>query len=225
MSQMTIEHLPRKEIAVLRTMQRDGHVLTRIKELSEGDIEYVELPSWLHAVGAAGGAAGAAAMSDDDLLTCLHALEDRGLVTSTVSAHPTSATEYVCEWTICSNGRSMTRLELAGERAAGTFACGDVRVDVEARLAFAAGRRVTLTFCEFELLRTFVTHPGRAFTRDELRSEAPGAPPATLRSVDVHVMRLRKKLAPARLFVIETVPLVGYRSWTTVDAAVAAGAS
>ncbi len=98
MSQVTIEHLPRKEAAVLRTMQRDGHVLTRIKELGEGDAEYVELPSLLHAVRDAG----ASTMSDDDLLTCLHSLEDRGLVTSSVRVHPTSATEYVCEWTICS---------------------------------------------------------------------------------------------------------------------------
>ena len=98
-----------------------------------------------------------------------------------------------------------------------THTCGDVQVDMDARVAFVRGERVTLTYYEFELLVKFVTDPGRVFNRDELHGERPGAVPSTPRSVDIRVMRLRKKLSRARSFVIETVPKVGYRCWGTND--------
>jgi len=97
------------------------------------------------------------------------------------------------------------------------YTCGDLQLDVDARMAHVDGSRVTLTFGEFELLRKLVADPGRAFTRDELRAERPDAPASAARAVDLRVMRLRKKLAVARNFVIETVPHIGYRCWASDD--------
>ena len=88
--------------------------------------------------------------------------------------------------------------------------CGDLRLDLEARLAHAGPDRVILTFEEFELLQKLVQDPGRAFTREELRPVRP-LRPSSERSVDVRVMRLRQKLRAACGFRIETVPQVGYR--------------
>jgi DNA-binding response OmpR family regulator len=92
------------------------------------------------------------------------------------------------------------------------YACGDVRVDVDARIVLVGGRRVLLTFGEFELLLKLVADPGRAFSRDELHGDH-GSSESTPRAVDLRVMRLRKKLAGAKDFSIETVPHIGYRCW------------
>jgi hypothetical protein len=39
------------------------------------------------------------AIEDDDILTSLHALERRGLLTANVTVYNASTTEYICEWT------------------------------------------------------------------------------------------------------------------------------
>lgn len=73
---------------------------------------------------------------------------------------------------------------------------------------------VHLTPREFKLLETLVKEPGRAFTRLELLNEVFGFDYDGLeRTVDVHVMNLRKKIEPEPdqpRYVI-TVPGVGYR--------------
>jgi DNA-binding response OmpR family regulator len=98
-----------------------------------------------------------------------------------------------------------------------TYSCGDVQLDVDARVVLVAGKRVMLTYGEFELLLKLVADPGRAFTRHQLRVDLPGSAESTPRAVDLRVMRLRKKLAAAESFTIETVPHIGYRCWTSAD--------
>jgi len=79
------------------------------------------------------------------------------------------------------------------------------------RKATADGSELALTFKEFELLRLFMSNPGRAFTRDQLfaavwESDYIGES----RTVDMHIRTLRQKLGRyGRL--IETVRNVGYR--------------
>lgn len=59
------------------------------------------------------------------------------------------------------------------------------------------GRRVTLPRKEFELLALFTENPGRIFSREELLSRIwPDQSVATDRSIDVHVTRIRGKIAP-----------------------------
>lgn len=93
MTQLPIRQLPRNEVIVLETIRRAGHLVTRIKELGEGDIEYADTFEPTERCQRELG------ISGDELLTCLHALQDRGLIVATVTVHPTSATEYVCHWT------------------------------------------------------------------------------------------------------------------------------
>jgi DNA-binding response OmpR family regulator len=73
---------------------------------------------------------------------------------------------------------------------------------------------VHLTPREFKLLETLARVPGRAFTRLELLDAVFGFDYDGLeRTVDVHVMNLRKKIEPEPdqpRYVI-TVPGVGYR--------------
>jgi len=73
--------------------------------------------------------------------------------------------------------------------------------------------QVALTTSEFELLHIFAAHPNTAFTRDQLLDAARGrASFAGDRTIDVHIMRLRKKLSPAAddPEFINTIHGVGY---------------
>ena len=89
-----------------------------------------------------------------------------------------------------------------------TYVCGDVEVDIDARIVRVRGQRIVSTYGEFELLRRLIEDPGRVVARSELQLNPASANP---RAVDVQVRRLRARLAQARRFVIETVPRVGYR--------------
>jgi len=91
---------------------------------------------------------------------------------------------------------------------------GDVVVDLERREVTARGEPVSLTYVEFELLRTLAEHPGRVFSRRMLLEEVWGsAEYRDPRTIDVHVRHLREKLEPEPRTprYLETVRGVGYR--------------
>lgn len=93
------------------------------------------------------------------------------------------------------------------QRVHTVYACGDVEVDIDTRIAHVAGRRAMLTFAEFETLARLMEDPGRVLSREALRV----FPSARLRAVDVHITRIRRKLASAKHLAIEAVPHIGYR--------------
>jgi two-component system phosphate regulon response regulator PhoB len=73
------------------------------------------------------------------------------------------------------------------------------------------GESIDLTATEFRILEYMAQHPGRVFSRDQIVDAARGKDyPVTDRSVDVHIVSLRKKLGPAGRY-IDTVRGVGYR--------------
>lgn len=73
------------------------------------------------------------------------------------------------------------------------------------------GRLIELTYTEFAIMAFLAAQPGRVFTRDQIVDGVRGGEyPVTDRSVDVHVVALRKKLGAAAAYV-ETVRGVGYR--------------
>ncbi|MCI5898014.1 MAG: phosphate ABC transporter permease subunit PstC [Firmicutes bacterium] len=73
-----------------------------------------------------------------------------------------------------------------------------------------------MSYKEFELLRLFLSHPGMAFTRDQLFNEIWGMDYCgETRTVDVHIRTLRQKLGDYGKM-IETVRNVGYRLEATV---------
>lgn len=88
---------------------------------------------------------------------------------------------------------------------------GGLEMDLNEHSVTADGIRVQLTLKEFELLHTFMTNPGRAFTREQLLSSVWCEDfMGETRTVDVHVGTLRQKLGFCGKY-IRTVRGVGYR--------------
>src|SRR5580700_11697395 len=72
---------------------------------------------------------------------------------------------------------------------------GPFRLDRKARRVFLSDRELSLTSTEFNLLEFFLTHPGRAYSRDQLLESVWGEQRfVTPRTVDVHVRRLREQI-------------------------------
>ena len=91
---------------------------------------------------------------------------------------------------------------------------GNVRVDLFRWEVSRSDMPVVLTALEFKLLRFFVTCPDRVISRDELLNQVWGFENyPTTRTVDNHVLRLRKKLEPDPAYPIhfQTVHGIGYR--------------
>lgn len=88
---------------------------------------------------------------------------------------------------------------------------GGLEMNLGEHIVTADGIRIQLTLKEFELLRTFMTNPGRAFTREQLLSSVWCEDfLGETRTVDVHVGTLRQKLGSCGKY-IRTVRGVGYR--------------
>lgn len=86
-----------------------------------------------------------------------------------------------------------------------------LEVDVDARRVFVGEHLVQLAFKEFEILRLLVGRPGSVVSRDEIAAcigHGDGRPAP--RTIDVHVHRIRAKLAESG-DVISTVRGLGYR--------------
>ena len=84
-------------------------------------------------------------------------------------------------------------------------------LDQDAHTVSCDGQRVPLTYKEYELLRLFLSHPGMAFTRDQLMAQVWGTDYyGETRTVDMHIRTLRQKLGPYG-GLIQTVRNVGYR--------------
>jgi DNA-binding response OmpR family regulator len=103
--------------------------------------------------------------------------------------------------------------ERAGGGARGSVSDGDLVVDSTEHTATLSGRRLSLTAREFDLLRFFLTHPGQAFSRDELLQKVWGWSFGDQSTVTVHVRRLREKVEadPTHPVRLATVWGVGYR--------------
>ena len=106
------------------------------------------------------------------------------------------------------------RLQIAGgdEDGGDLIRAGALAIDENSYTARVAGRRLDLTYKEFELLRYLAQHPDRVFSRAQLLQEVWGYDYfGGTRTVDVHVRRLRAKLGGEHDSLIGTVRNVGYR--------------
>ena len=109
--------------------------------------------------------------------------------------------------------RVATVLRRAGRRA-NVIEAGAIAIDVTAREVRRDGAVVPMTPAEFRLLEVLASNPGRAWTRTELAERAFGHDYEALdRTIDAHVMNLRRKLERDRTKpeLIQTVFGVGYR--------------
>ena len=90
---------------------------------------------------------------------------------------------------------------------------GDMRVDCESRRVSISGREVNLTAKEFDLLELLIRNPSKVYSREKLLNLVWGADyPGDVRTVDVHIRRLREKIEtnPSEPRYVHTKWGVGY---------------
>jgi DNA-binding response OmpR family regulator len=108
--------------------------------------------------------------------------------------------------------RAVLRRSDRGAEGPETIADGSLRIDTASRRAEVAGRDLSLTRKEFDLLVELIRQRGRVLTRERLLETVWGYDyPGETRTVDVHVRRLRQKLGTPTDERVETVVGVGYR--------------
>lgn len=89
-------------------------------------------------------------------------------------------------------------------------ACG-ISMNTLEHTVSADGKRITLTYKEYELLKLFLSHMGTAFTREQLMELIWGTDyMGETRTIDMHIRTLRQKLGKCGES-IKTVRNVGYR--------------
>lgn len=90
---------------------------------------------------------------------------------------------------------------------------GDLRLDCESRRLFILDKEVNLTAKEFDLLELLVNNPNKVYSRENLLNLVWGYEyPGDVRTVDVHVRRLREKIEknPSEPKYVHTKWGVGY---------------
>jgi two-component system, OmpR family, phosphate regulon response regulator PhoB len=104
-------------------------------------------------------------------------------------------------------------LRRSGAPESGIIEHGSVRLDLSAHELTVGGKPVRLGPTEFRLLEHFMTNPNRAFDRSQLLDRVWGRSVyVEERTVDVHILRLRKALAPfGQQHLVQTVRGIGYR--------------
>ncbi|HIZ79801.1 MAG TPA: response regulator transcription factor [Candidatus Lachnoclostridium stercorigallinarum] len=77
---------------------------------------------------------------------------------------------------------------------------GDLKMDLEARRVFIGEKEINLTAKEFDLLELLVCNPNKVYSREALLTYVWGnkaMDTGDVRTVDVHVRRLREKIEPS----------------------------
>lgn len=107
-------------------------------------------------------------------------------------------------------GAIMRRIRpaLAGE----VLEVGDLVLDATAHRVTRSGEAIALGPTEFRLLKHFMEHPERVFSREQLLDSVWGVDSEIeLRTVDVHIRRLRKAIVlPGTVDPVRTVRSAGY---------------
>ncbi len=90
---------------------------------------------------------------------------------------------------------------------------GHLRLELNSRRIFLHNQEINLTAKEFDMLELFATHQGKVYNREQLLDTIWGRDyPGDVRTVDVHVRRLREKIEsnPGQPEYIQTKWGVGY---------------
>ena len=90
---------------------------------------------------------------------------------------------------------------------------GDMRLDCEGRRAYISGKEIGLTAKEFEVLELLMLNPNKVYSRENLLKLVWGFDyPGDVRTVDVHIRRLREKIEenPSEPKYVHTKWGVGY---------------
>ena len=93
------------------------------------------------------------------------------------------------------------RKEEAKESFGKTLVSGDLKLDCEGRRVFIAGKEINLTAKEFDVLELLAKNPNKVYSRENLLNLVWGYEyPGDVRTVDVHIRRLREKIEAAESF-------------------------
>ncbi|MCR5203311.1 MAG: response regulator transcription factor [Lachnospiraceae bacterium] len=93
------------------------------------------------------------------------------------------------------------------------FESKDLKIDCDSRRTFIADREINLTAKEFDLIELLMRHPNKVYSREDLLNTVWGYDyPGDVRTVDVHIRRLREKIEdnPSTPTYIHTKWGVGY---------------
>lgn len=119
------------------------------------------------------------------------------------------ADDYLCKPFGVMELISRVRARLRGSSKTNEYRFAEILLSDDTRKVFTSGKQIELTYKEFELLKTLIGNPGKAFTRDFLIDTIWGQE-STGRSLDVHIRTLRAKLGEYGEY-IKTVRNVGYK--------------
>ena len=99
------------------------------------------------------------------------------------------------------------------QEKAKTVQVGDLKMDCESRRVFIGNREINLTAKEFDVLELLVFNPNKVYSRENLLNIVWGYEyPGDVRTVDVHIRRLREKIEtnPSEPKYVHTKWGVGY---------------
>ncbi len=90
--------------------------------------------------------------------------------------------------------------QVRSRQEAQTVTAGDMKLDIDGRRVFIGSKEINLTAKEFDILELLATNPNKVFSREKLLSMVWGSKATEsgdVRTVDVHVRRLREKIEPS----------------------------
>ena len=106
-----------------------------------------------------------------------------------------------------------TTVRDSASNAPKTIVNGDLRLDCDSRRVYFAGKEVNLTAKEFDVLELLALNPNKVYSRENLLKLVWGSDyPGDVRTVDVHIRRLREKIEsnPSEPRYVHTKWGVGY---------------
>lgn len=110
---------------------------------------------------------------------------------------------------LLSRVKALLRRRGAIKETGGVIEVGEISIDKEKHLVTYKGDEITFAKKEFKLLELLITKPGKVFTREEILEKVWGSDVVVGdRTIDVHIRKLREKLADHH---IKTVKGVGYK--------------
>lgn len=99
------------------------------------------------------------------------------------------------------------------EKIREVYEFGDISINFKSHEVLKSGKKLSLTALEFKLLKFFIEHKGEVVTRDTILDEAWDDAIVSPRTIDPHIVHLRKKIEndPSNPEYIISVRGVGYK--------------
>ena len=107
-------------------------------------------------------------------------------------------------------GALLRRAKIMSEKK---LTIGNLSMDADELSTYYNGEEISLTLKEFQILFKLLSYPRKTFTRGQLMDEFWGVDSSSIyRTLDVHISRIREKLAHASEFEIVTIRGIGYKA-------------